>query len=704
MPPAPTLPTLPTSRHRTTQARPDPLFTEWLLTNGLGGFALGSVAGINTRRYHALLVASLRPPLERIVALSAIADAVTLEPDMSDARTLPLSEFHFSSADTRPLTPPLPADFEKTDHARWTYHADHPKGPVRITKTVELLEHRSAVCVSYTVDAPVPTRVTLRPLVALRDFHHFLEAADLKDRYTVTTTTTPANLPRVDIAQPHATLTLHAQGAAYHDDPQTWANFEYAWELKRGMHATEHLFNPGLFTADRPASDTTPIALFAEIGATDDPDPFASLPKARAARTARLANLCQATLTHTGPRTTDEDADALRRLALAADDFIVRRGPADNPLPTLSTILAGYPWFGDWGRDTMISLPGLLLTTGRHAEALAALRAFADARHNGLIPNLFDDYAGPAHYNTVDAPLWFLHAAAEYRRAANDHAGYADHLAPACLDIIDHYTRGTDYDIRLDPADSLITAGNPESQLTWMDARRDGVTFTPRHGKAVEINALWHHGLLTTAEAIEQDDSQTAAHLRTRAAETAASFRKFINPKGGLYDRLEPARSDWRPSEEIRPNQVFAASLRHSPLDTKTRQSVVDTIAAHLLTPHGLRTLAPGSKGYVPRLRGDMFERDKAYHNGTVWPWLLGPFAEATLRAGDFSPQAINAARTALAPLLNTLRTETTGQLAEIYDAEDTKTNPQRPDGCPAQAWSVAETLRVLAMITRRTD
>ncbi len=662
---------------------------------------MGSVAGINTRRYHALLVASLRPPLERIVALSAIADAVTLDPDTPAACTLPLSAFHFASADARPLTPTLHAEFEKTDRVRWTYRVDHApsqtKHPVTITKTVELLEHRSAVCVSYTIDAPVPARIALRPLVALRDFHHFLDATDLRDRYAVTIAKTAAGLLRVDIAQPHATLTLHARGAAFDHDPQTWAGFEYAWEIKRGMHATEHLFNPGVFTADRAAGDTTPVALFAEINADSSPDPFAALPRARAARTARLASLTEATLAHAGPEATEEDADALRRLALAADDFIVRRGPADNPL---STILAGYPWFGDWGRDTMISLPGLLLTTGRHAEALAALRAFADARRNGLIPNLFDDYAGPAHYNTVDAPLWFLHAAAEYRRVANDHTGYAEHLAPACLDIIEHYTRGTDFDIRLDPADSLITAGNAETQLTWMDARRDGVTFTPRQGKAVEINALWHHGLLSTAGAIERDDPKAAEFLRARAAKTRASFQQFINPRGGLYDRLEPIASDWRPSDEIRPNQVFAASLRHSPLDTKTRQSVVDTIRSHLLTPHGLRTLAPGSPGYVPRLRGDMFERDKAYHNGTVWPWLLGPFAEATLRAGDFSPKAIESARAALAPLLTTLRTETTGQLAEIYDAEETKGHPQRPDGCPAQAWSVAETLRVLVMIT----
>ena len=698
-------PALPVYRHRTDQPLPDPLWTEWLLTNGLGGYAMGTVAGAPTRRYHGLLVAALRPPVERVVALSAVVDRVQLRLGTDRFREVTLTPLHFAGAPAREICPAAHADFEKSDRVAWTYTVFDDEGNISITKAVELIERRNAVRVSYTIGATQPVRLVMRPLVALRDFHSLRRDDRAEPRFFTRVLDPSHSHPGVLCATRSVGLHLMGEDADWHDHPEQWRNVEYAWEDRRGVDSTEHLFSPGSFVADREPRDTTPASLFASIDAMDPPPAT----EARAARIARLTDLADDAKSRAGDPDID-DAAAITRLTMAADDFVVQRGPAQD---NMSTVIAGYPWFSDWGRDTMIALPGLMLATGRHGEALKTLKVFARNRRRGLIPNRFDDYSGPAHYNTVDAPLWFLHAAAEYLRVTGDADGYRGELAEAALDIIDAFDRGTDFDIRVDPADGLVTAGSPESQLTWMDAQRDGVTFTPRHGKAVEINALWHHGLLATAEAIEasgyESPATTTNDLRFQADRCREAFNtKFTDCIAGFCDRLERINhgnddkpGTWHPVHEIRPNQVFAASLRLGPLDTEGRERVVSAIKGHLLTPHGLRTLAPGADGYVGRLEGDMFARDKAYHNGTVWPWLLGPYAEAVMRAGEFSQQSIAEARAALRPLVESLHEKSAGQIAEIYDGNDEPERPQRPDGCPAQAWSVAETLRVFGMVVR---
>jgi predicted glycogen debranching enzyme len=376
---------------------------------------------------------------------------------------------------------------------------------------------------------------------------------------------------------------------------------------------------------------------------------------------------------------------ALRRLARAAEDFVVARKAPDGQ--DGSTVIAGYPWFADWGRDTMISLPGLLLTTGQFARAKQVLGVFAQYVSEGMIPNRFDDHTGIPDYNTVDASLWFVHAAFEYARLSGDSVTFDRVLRPACAQIIDGYRSGTRFNIKMDEADGLISQGDASTQLTWMDARCDGVTFTPRQGKPVEINALWYNAL----------ELMGRKELSEKAA---ASFRKafWISPFRGLADVVDGfpqgAEAPYpRRDLSIRPNQIFAASLPHSPLSDEQRSAVVEVVRRELLTPMGLRTLARNDRAYQGRYHGGPFQRDSAYHNGTVWPWLIGAFLEAHLRVHGRTGAARDQARRWLEPLIESMETFCVGQIGEINEGDP----PHRSVGAFAQAWSVAEALRLAA-------
>ncbi|MEL6329612.1 MAG: amylo-alpha-1,6-glucosidase [Planctomycetota bacterium] len=670
-----------------------PLWSEWLLTNGLGGYAMGTTLGVPTRRYHGLLVASMNPPVDRVVALSSVVDRVTLGHNASLADAT-LTPFHFRGSDCRVIRPTIPVRFEKDVECRWRYEVPLVTGDhAVVTKTVHLFDRRNAVAISYgiEVDHGMPWAISLRPLVALRDFHALVRRDRARDRFH-----TRQVKGGILCLTRDAGLHLECAGAGFESGAEFWRSIEYAWEGRRGLDLIEDLYSPGAFVA-RGEGRLEELTLFASAD-TMSPEPI--VPD-RVARRVRLSKLTRDTIARAGEPEDGVQRLALARLAVASDDFVVQRGPASEGL---SSVIAGYPWFSDWGRDTMISLPGLMLATGRHAEAFKTLAVFARHRRRGLIPNRFDDYSGPAHYNTVDASLWFLHAAAEYRLASGDHAGYEAELAPAALDIIDAYRRGTDYGIAMDPLDALISAGGPETQLTWMDAQRDGVVFTPRFGKAVEINALWHNGLVATARAIEGQDAARARELTELAARVRESFNeRFVDPEGeGLFDCVVPrpdssgAGRAWHAVREIRPNQIFAVSLPHGPLDAERAAGVVGCVRERLFTPKGLRTLSSEHEKYVGRLEGSMFNRDAAYHNGTVWPWLAGPFAEAVMRVGGFDEPSRAEARAILEPLVAELDAGYPGAIAEIFDGDETP--PQRPDGCIAQAWSVAETLRVYAL------
>ena len=621
---------------------------EWLLTNGTGAFADGTVVGMNTRRYHGLLVAATAPPGGRVVTVNRLGETVAV--DGNPPRDLSVNTF--ANGLVHPQGQQYLTRFAVGDDARWGYVVDG----ARVDKHVQLVWGRQAAAVRYTVYAGVgpdglgrPFKLDVRPFLSLRDFHSLRHAGG-------TTFDVDAGPARVTVGDGHTAVTLSADGGTFARGDDWWYGHVYPVEAERGQDDAEDLFTPGTFTVQGRGRGTMTILVALDPSAT-----FAGYDQ-------ELARRPPAPLP---PRPTSQ---MVNRLAAAAAAFVVARA-APDATPG-STVIAGYPWFGDWGRDTMISLPGLLLTTRRFGEAKQVLSVFAQYVDGGMIPNRFDDYTGKPEYNTVDASLWFVHAAFEYARLSDDADTLAEVLLPACRKIIDGYRAGTRYHIGMDPADGLIHQGDADTQLTWMDAKTNGVAFTPRQGKPVEVNALWYHALVLMRE----DD---------QAARTAEGFRDqfWLGEEAGLADVVDAGV----PDRSVRPNQIFAVSLPNSPLTPFQQAAVVAVVQRDLLTPFGLRTLAATDPRYQGRYTGDQFHRDGAYHNGTVWPWLIGPFLDAHLKVNGRTPAAIAQARSWLKPLLAHFADDgCLGQIAEIFDGDE----PRRSVGCPAQAWSVAEVLR----------
>ncbi len=724
---------------------------EWFLTNGLGGFASGTPLAIPQRRYHAWLIGALRPPVGRVVGLSSMVETVVLKPvagatassgaGSGGEQRIDFSSFAFPSnpepsrAGEQGGPPQVfsPSGysylrrFEKDVACRWRYSF----GPVDFVRELLLLREQNAAIIRYRVNsARHAVRLELRPLTALRDFHELVRCDQRKSDYSVL-----AGGTTCEITSRSGRLMLAASAGSFVQDRQWWFNFRYARDAERGQDCLEDIFSPGWFSFEASPGREQSVEILAILSALGERPtrPIATGTAFDAAASAERGRLGELVAGVVGRLPSKErslqpsEAETLRVVVQAADQFVVRRekpvsagpramagvapsGPAVAAGADLS-VIAGYPWFSDWGRDTMISLPGLFIATGRLDEARRVLETFANLTRRGLIPNCFDNGSGEAEYNTVDASLWFLHAARALQLACAK-CGHADPTAEsspirrACLSIIEAYQTGTDFNIRMDAKDGLISAGDVGTQLTWMDAKRDGVVFTPRHGKPVEINALWYSGLMLIADMLEKDRPKTARELRQVADRAGRSFREqFWNASGKcLFDVLTPASGAFVPNSQIRPNQIFACSLPFSALDQNQKESVLAIVTEHLLTPRGLRTLSPSDPHYVARFEGPLFERDRAYHNGTVWPWLLGPYAEAVLRTGKSSPKSTADARKAIQPLLQMVSPSggggpSFGQIPEIYDGDDTPGHPRRPDGCFAQAWSVAECFRILTLL-----
>jgi len=647
----------------------DLLTEEWLLTNTRGGYASSTVVGCNTRGYHGLLVGSLQPPVCRVMALANGLETITY-----NGQSYELATFEFNDR------------FAPAGHAYLRQfrrdvgvHFDYALGRLRVTKSVYLDRQTDTVALVYTIEsAKKPLEFTLRPLVGLRDFHTLQNSrAPLCSHRLDNGILVRHNVPN------SCQLLMTCEQAEFEEYPQWWYNFVYRCERERGQAFTEDLWTPGVFrvTLKRPSQ----IVFWARLQGHDSPADGRDLDLRELLEDLRRHQRQVVTAAGTGRRVT-------KALCLAADQFVVHRPTEKGPG---TTIMAGYPWFADWGRDALLALPGLLLETGRIEQAKEVLLTFAGAADQGMIPNCFDEHDNTAHYNSVDASLWFIWAAFQYLRASEDSKTFGRDLLPVIRWILDSYQKGTRFDIHADD-DGLISAGNARTQLTWMDAQCGETVFTPRHGKAVEVNALWYNALCLVGQYYARRDRQVSQFYKTLAARAGESFCSLFWSwdRGYLNDVIYP---DGSVDPSLRPNQLFAISLPCPPPLTPGQQvSILEKVQQELLTPYGLRTLAPGHPAYKGLFTGPRCERDAAYHQGTVWPYLIGPFVEAYVKVHGSDRKARLGAAEFIQPLLEHLTQDgCLGSLCEVFDGDD----PLRPKGCIAQAWSVAELIRAYRIV-----
>ncbi|HUJ62854.1 MAG TPA: amylo-alpha-1,6-glucosidase [Kofleriaceae bacterium] len=646
---------------------------EWLVCNGLGGYASGTLDGIPTRRYHGLLVAALPNPAGRVMMLSSLATQLRLHDGRIDLGWVPgmLSAgraLHLVDV-TYELGLPV-----------WRYEGNG----VAIERRIVLTYGQNTAVIQFRM-LDGRARIELRPAVQFRGHDEPVSSA-LPAAYPLTALGAQIEL-LAPPPLPSLRLQLAGERTSFVLEPRTVADIAYTTEESRGYASRGALFSPGRFRAELEPGQS--VALFAS---TESWDTITTLGAADvlAAERERRRGLIDAAIpiARTGPAA---------ELVLAADAFVVEPAGrrADHVRARAAgdevwTVIAGYPWFTDWGRDTMISLEGLCLVTGRIAQAGAILKMFARHVRDGLVPNMFPEGSSEGLYHTADATLWYFHAVDRYLRASGDRRTLVQ-LLPILCDSIERHIEGTDFGIHVDRGDGLLVQGAAGYQLTWMDAKAGDWVVTPRRGKAVEINALWYNALSLASRWIaEVGNPSYARHLDELAQRAQGAFnRRFWNERTGcLYDVVDGERGD---DPAIRPNQLFAISLPHAVLDPARWRPVLATVERELLTPVGLRSLSPADPDYKSIYRGDLLARDAAYHQGTVWSWLIGPYIDAVLRV---RPEDRAAARGALAGLIDRLGTNCIGQVSEVFDGQP----PFAPGGCVAQAWGVAELLRCLVV------
>ena len=654
----------------------DLLTKEWLVTNGLGGYASGTVCGVPTRRFHGLLIASLPAPHGRLMMLNDVAEEVYL-PDGSGHR--------LGGEEHEPTNAPLPG----TEYLReFRLDAGLPVwifgiGPLVIEKRVALPYRQNTVHVHYrNAGGGAPVRLRLRPQVHIRPHEAPLDRP-IKEPYVLTAVdrryeiSAGAHLP---------TLRLSIQGlpSTFTYDPTASPEVLFRVEESRGYDARGTLWSAGFFEVTLETGQEVTLC-----GSTERWEAIQAL---QAREVLQFEHVRRHYLLDCARTPADDPVAA--DLAIAADQFVITPSGRIHDMARaravgddVRTVIAGYHWFTDWGRDTMISLEGLTLTTGRHQEAGWILRTFAHYVRDGLIPNMFPEGENQGLYHTADATLWFFHAVARYLKVTGDRSTLAA-VVPILLDIVEHHVKGTRFGIGVDSADGLVRQGQEGYQLTWMDAKVDGWVVTPRRGKAVEINALWYNALrLLEAWTREEGRTGDAGRLGLLAERTYRSFNeRFWYAEGGyLYDVVDAETGG--NDTACRPNQVLAISLDHPVLDRARWAAVMEVAQHRLLTPVGLRSLAPGHPDYKAKYDGDLRARDAAYHQGTVWAWLIGPFVDAWLK---LHPGEEARARSFLQGFVPHLGEACIGSISEIFDAEA----PYTPRGCVAQAWSVAEVLR----------
>ena len=630
---------------------------EWLETNGIGGFSCSSITGANTRRYHGLLTAATKPPVGRMVLLSKLEETLIIEDSRFD-----LGTNQYQDA-IHPRGFEFLTGFRLDPFPIFTFEVQG----VVLEKSVFMPQGSNTVVVEYRI-INMPRRqsvcLEIRPLIAFRDYHsltHENGALDptLQQEPGMISMRPYDGVPRLYVAH----------NASKVDPNRDWyRQFFYRVEAERGLDTTEDLFNPAIFSFDISKSQQATVIVSTE------PQRAGNASRMRKAEVSRREQIVAAVPT---------DDPLAQQLALAADQFIAKREDG-------YTVMAGYPWFTDWGRDTMIALPGLTLPTGRIEIAKGILREFAKHVDQGMLPNRFPDGNEAPEFNTVDATLWFFEALRAYLEHTDDEKFVREELYPVLKDIIDWHVRGTRYNIRM-LENGLLNAGEKGVQLTWMDARIGDWVVTPRSGKPVEIQALWFNALKIMEDlGTRFNDNEAVKRFRTSSALIQWTFNRIFwnEERGCLYDVVNGGN----PDGSVRPNQLLAVSLPYSMLPRDRAAKVLDVVERELMTPYGLRTLSESDPNYKGRYEGNPYQRDSAYHQGTVWPWLIGPFISSYFKVHGNTPETRQHARDLLKPLEEHFSEGCLGQISEIYDGSV----PQFERGCFAQAWSVGQILQVM--------
>lgn len=689
---------------------------EWLLTNGIGGFSSGTIIGMNARRYHGLLIASLEPPVERYLVLSGISEYIQLSEEITEKITAgseakktvalktkgnfnPLQEItSAANMANHPETTENIMERECTieeEHYLHTFrtpnfeaHGEHyleafyyeyiPEfhyriGSMAITKRISMRYGKNQVAIVYKIKNQPGKKAVFRltPLVNFRNYHYLSSHP-----YMTFTTELSGRTMEITPYDDNRRIILGcSEGETILKPSCFFYNMDYPYEHERGLNGTEDHYIPGYFEINLIPGEEKTVTLVCSM---DEPLDTLDGESLIDEEISRQKALCEKMIS---PEEGTNDDPLLKQLILASDKFIVNRKSTNA-----KTIIAGYPWFTDWGRDTMIAMPGLTLATKRFADAQDILITFAQYEKDGLIPNVFPDGTGEPAYNTVDAALWYFEAVYMYIQYTNDIGFVKDQLLPVLERIIQGYKNGTDFQIKMDK-DALISAGNEETQLTWMDAKAGNWVVTPRHGKAVEINALWYNALMVMSFISEKTGGDASVYQKLAARVKDAFIKTFWNTRDNcLYDVV----NELGPDAKIRPNQILAVGLSFPVLEGEHAKSVVDRVYELLYTALGLRTLNQKDPQYRGIYIGDQYARDGAYHQGTVWTWPLGRFISAYARVYRNDPGLQKQLDAFFLPFQDHLRDACVGNISEIFDGNE----PLVPRGCFAQAWSVSEILR----------
>lgn len=625
---------------------------EWLETNGLGGWSSSTIINAHTRRYHGLFVAAINPPTDRMVVLSKLEETIVcndkrigLGCNLYNEDVIHPNGHHYLQAFTKSIFP------------EWIYKA----GDIEIRKNIAMIHGENTVVVVYDIiKSPTAFTLELLPLMAARGYHSLIHAGPQMHWDVDFSNGLFHNRP-----DGNANVYINIPGSSYQHAPQWFNNFKYSEEKSRGLDFTEDLFNHGIFSVGLKQGDSLGIII-----STEDPagkNAFELVKQEEKRRNALLEG--------------QPENETVQQLVLAADQFIVKRND------DLKTVIAGYHWFTDWGRDTMISLPGLTLSTGRFDDAKKIIAAFAQSVSMGMLPNRFQEKE-PPEYNNVDGTLWYFIAVYKYLQTTGDRDFVLNKILPVLKEIIGWHFKGTRFSIHVDE-DGLLYSGEKGQQLTWMDARIGNWVVTPRMGKPVEIQALWYNALKIFAELLSLNNpGSEQLFIETTASKAKQNFNeKYWYAEGGyLYDNIDEHD---KPSTELRPNQLFAVSLPFELIDDKERRSlIVRAVEENLYTAVGLRSLSPNNAQYISRYGGDQFQRDSSYHQGTVWSWLLGAYVDTLMKMENGKQKAEN--------LIQRFKYHSNegciGSVSEIFDADA----PHHPRGCVAQAWGVSEILRVI--------